>query len=89
MTTGSLDIPDLMRKAREPRLPVARPDKIEDGETVAATIIDRQETKVARYFDEGDFIRLQPLNPYMAPLYELRTNVYVQARVVAVIRLHR
>lgn len=56
------------------------------GEAVVVWLKDRCETRIARYYPEGAFIRLQPLNPLMPPAYEPRENVVVQAAVVAMLR---
>ena len=57
-----------------------------NGDMVAAWLIDREETTLKRFFREGDRIRLQPENQTMAPIYVDADKVEVQGRVVTVIR---
>jgi repressor LexA len=57
-----------------------------NGEMVAAWIVDRAETTLKRFYREGRRVRLQPANPTMKPMYFDERNVTVQGKVVAVIR---
>lgn len=57
-----------------------------NGEMVAAWLVDREETTLKRFYHEGERIRLQPENQTMAPLFVEPDKVLVQGRVVAVIR---
>jgi len=57
-----------------------------NGDMVAAWLIDREETTLKRFFQEGDRVRLQPENQTMAPIYVDADKVEVQGRVVTVIR---
>lgn len=61
-------------------------DTAQDGDMVAAWIIDAEETTLKRYYNENGRIRLQPANPRLQPIYVSPDNVRVQGRVVAVIR---
>lgn len=62
-------------------------DAADPGEPVAATIIDRMETCLARYYPEGARVRLNPLNATMPPSYEASANVMIQARWVTMVRM--
>ncbi|MDM8527269.1 transcriptional repressor LexA [Anaerolineales bacterium HSG24] len=58
----------------------------ENGDMVAAWLIDQEETTLKRFFHEGTRIRLQPENKTMQPIYVLPNKVQIQGCVVAVIR---
>lgn len=57
-----------------------------NGDMIAAWLIDQEETTLKRFYQEGDRVRLQPENKTMAPIYVDADKVDVQGRVVAVIR---
>jgi repressor LexA len=57
-----------------------------NGDMVAAWLVDREETTLKRFYHEGDQIRLQPENQMMAPIYVDANKVNIQGRVVAVVR---
>jgi len=57
-----------------------------NGEMVAAWLVNEEETTLKRYFHEGDRIRLQPENSQMAPIYVAPDNLQIQGKVLAVIR---
>jgi len=57
-----------------------------NGEMVAAWLINEEETTLKRYFHEGDRIRLQPENSQMEPIYVAPDNLQIQGKVLAVIR---
>jgi repressor LexA len=57
-----------------------------NGEMVAAWLVDQEETTLKRFYQEGDRIRLQPENQTMKPFYFPPDKVEIQGRVVAVIR---
>jgi len=57
-----------------------------NGDMVAAWLIDQEETTLKRFYHEGNRIRLQPENQTMQPIYADADKVEVQGRVVAVIR---
>ncbi|MFN8424171.1 MAG: transcriptional repressor LexA [Anaerolineae bacterium] len=65
-----------------------RAETANNGEMVAAWIVDREETTLKRYYHERDpeRIRLQPMNPTMEPIYAAPSNVEIQGKVIAVIR---
>jgi repressor LexA len=58
----------------------------DNGDMVAAWLIDQEETTLKRFYQEGNQVRLQPENKTMAPIYVDSDKVDVQGRVVAVIR---
>ena len=58
----------------------------ENGETVAAWLIDEEETTLKRFYLEGDQVRLQPENVTMDPIYTSSSNVEIQGKLVTVIR---
>lgn len=57
-----------------------------NGDMVAAWLVDQEETTLKRFYHEGNLVRLQPENQTMAPIYVPADKVEVQGRVVAVIR---
>jgi repressor LexA len=58
----------------------------DNGDMVAAWIVDQEETTLKRFFHEGDRIRLQPENQLMDPIYVDPQQLEIQGRVVAVLR---
>ncbi|MBV9791650.1 MAG: repressor LexA, partial [Chloroflexi bacterium] len=61
-------------------------EQIENGQTAAVRVIDRNEVTLKKIYFEGDKVRLQPANPTMAAWTEDATNIQVQGRVVGVVR---
>lgn len=57
-----------------------------NGDMVAAWLVDQEETTLKRFFHEGNRVRLQPENQTMQPIYVAPDKVEVQGRVVTVIR---
>jgi repressor LexA len=57
-----------------------------NGDMVAAWLVNEQSTTLKRYYHEGNRIRLQPENSQMEPIYVDEANLEIQGRVVAVIR---
>jgi repressor LexA len=57
-----------------------------NGEMVAVWLIDRDETTLKRFYNEGNRIRLQPENSTMAPIYVDPSVVQIQGKVIAVVR---
>ncbi len=66
----------LMRNAKQ----------VENGQTAAVRVVDRDEVTLKKVYREGDKVRLQPANPTMAAWTEDAVNVEVQGRVVGVVR---
>jgi repressor LexA len=58
----------------------------DNGDMVAAWLVDQEETTLKRFYHEGNRVRLQPENQTMAPIYVDPSKVEVQGRVVTVIR---
>ncbi len=63
-----------------------RQEVAKNGDMVAAWLIEKNETTLKHFYDEGTRIRLQPRNPTMAPIYVDKDKVQVQGRVLAVMR---
>lgn len=63
-----------------------RQDTAENGDMVAAWLINEQATTLKRFYHEGDRIRLQPENRQMEPIYVHPSNLLIQGKVVGVIR---
>jgi repressor LexA len=59
---------------------------IRNGDVAACWLKEQQEVTLKKIYFEGDKVRLQPCNPYMAPIYEKTENVEVQGRLMGVIR---
>ena len=57
-----------------------------DGEMVAVWLKDEHEVTLKKIYREESFIRLQPANRQMEPLYVSPENVEIQGKVVAVLR---
>ena len=57
-----------------------------DGDMVAAWLMNEEETTLKRYYHEGHRIRLQPENSRMDPIYVAPDNLQIQGKVLAVIR---
>jgi repressor LexA len=59
---------------------------VENGQMVAAWLIDKQTATLKKLYKEPGRIRLQPANPSMDPIYVDPDNLRVQGRVIAVLR---
>jgi len=57
-----------------------------NGDMVAAWLVNEEETTLKRYYHEGDRVRLQPENSQMEPIYVSPDNLRIQGKVLAVIR---
>ena len=57
-----------------------------DGEMVVAWFIKEETTILRKFYSEGDYVRLQPANSTMGPIYALKENIEVRGKVVSVIR---
>ena len=57
-----------------------------DGDMVAAWLLDEEETTLKRYYHEGNRVRLQPENSQMEPIYVAPDNLQIQGKGWAVIR---
>ncbi len=58
----------------------------ENGQMVAAWIVDENAVTLKKFYHEGNRIRLQPANSTMQPIYTSPENVRIQGRVVGVLR---
>lgn len=58
----------------------------ENGQMVAALLVDENAVTLKKFYNEGDRVRLQPANSTMEPIFTSSNNVRVQGRVVGVIR---
>lgn len=58
----------------------------EDGQMVAAWLIEEERATLKKLYREPSRIRLQPANPSMEPIYVNPDNLQVQGRVIAVLR---
>jgi len=56
-----------------------------NGQVVVA-LVNHYETTVKYFYLEGDSVRLQPANPYMAPIYVKASEVEVQGVVIGLVR---
>ncbi|MDA1347940.1 MAG: transcriptional repressor LexA [Chloroflexi bacterium] len=63
--------------------PVVHPD---NGDMVAAWLLDDEEVTLKRFYLEGDTVRLQPANSAMEPISVPAEKVAVRGRVVGVVR---
>ena len=57
-----------------------------NGEMIAAWMLEDEETTLKHFYKEKDRIRLQPANPKYKPIYCQPNQVQIQGRVVMVIR---
>lgn len=58
----------------------------ENGQMVAAMLINENAVTLKKFYNEGDRVRLQPANSTMEPIYTTPDNVRIQGRVVGVLR---
>ena len=47
---------------------------------------EEAEEILLRFYSEGDYVRLQPANSTMDPIYALKENIEVRGKVVGMIR---
>jgi repressor LexA len=59
---------------------------LRNGDVAACWLKEQQEVTLKKIYFEGDAVRLQPCNPYMAPIYERAGNIEVQGKLMGVIR---
>lgn len=62
-----------------------RQNQARNGQVVVA-LVNGHETTVKYIYHEGDSVRLQPANPYMAPIYVKAADVQVQGVVIGLVR---
>jgi SOS-response transcriptional repressor, LexA len=63
-----------------------RQETADNGQMVAAMIVDENAVTLKKFYHEGNRIRLQPANSTMQPIYTTPDNVRIQGRVVGVLR---
>ena len=61
-------------------------DSIKNGDTVVAWLKRENEATLKRFYHEGDFIRLQPANTEMKPIYVSPDNLEIQGKIITVLR---
>jgi len=61
-------------------------EQVENGQTAAVRVVDRNEVTLKKIYFEGNRVRLQPANPTMEAWNEDASNIQVQGRVVGVVR---
>jgi len=67
---------------------VMRPARqAENGEMVAVWLKDKGEVTFKRFYLDGERVRLQPENSLMAPIFCQPSEVEVQGKLVAVLRV--
>lgn len=59
---------------------------VDDGEMVAAWLVDQEEATLKKLYREKGRVRLQPANQTMQPIYVAPDNIQVQGKVIAVLR---
>jgi repressor LexA len=63
-----------------------RQETANNGDMVAAMLVDENSVTLKKFYLEGARIRLQPANSTMQPIYTTSDNVRIQGRVVGVLR---
>lgn len=58
----------------------------ENGQMVAAMLVDENAVTLKKFYHEGNRIRLQPANTTMDPIYTSPDNLLIRGRVVGVLR---
>lgn len=58
----------------------------ENGDMVAARLIDDNSVTLKKFYHEGERVRLQPANATMQPIFTSHDNIEIHGRVVGVIR---
>jgi repressor LexA len=57
-----------------------------NGDMVAAWLLDREETTLKYFFREGSMVRLQPANESYDPITVAADQVEIQGKVIAIVR---
>jgi repressor LexA len=57
-----------------------------NGDMVAAWLLDREETTLKYFFREGSMVRLQPANESYDPITVPANQVEIQGKVIAIVR---
>jgi repressor LexA len=61
-------------------------EQVENGQTAAIRVIDRNEVTLKKIYFEDNKVRLQPANPTMSAWTEDANNIQIQGRVIGVVR---
>ncbi len=80
-------IPQRKGRAAMDRLPLM--GRIAAGQPVEAVeqaLVDGTDATLKRFYREGEFIRLQPSNAEMGPIYAPAANVAIQGKVLGILR---
>ena len=59
-----------------------------NGQVVVA-LVNGHEATVKYFYREGDMIKLQPANPYMAPIFVKAADVQIQGVVIGLVRKYK
>ncbi|WP_129632188.1 transcriptional repressor LexA [Candidatus Oscillochloris fontis] len=63
-----------------------RQDSANNGDMVAALLLDENAVTLKKFYQENGRVRLQPANSTMQPIFTMAENVRIQGRVVGVLR---
>ncbi|MEI7644395.1 MAG: transcriptional repressor LexA [Chloroflexales bacterium] len=63
-----------------------RQETANNGDMVAAMLVDENAVTLKKFYQEGLHVRLQPANSTMQPIFTTSDNVRIQGRVVGVLR---
>lgn len=58
---------------------------LSNGKTIVA-LINKQDTIIKRFYDDSDFIRLEPINPSYKPIFIRKDNIDIQGVVIGIYR---
>ena len=67
---------------------IEKTGEAKNGDVVVA-LVNGMETTLKRFYDEHDFVRLQPANATMEPIRVPKASVQIQGRLIAVLRKYR
>jgi repressor LexA len=67
---------------------IEKTGEAKNGDVVVA-LVNGMETTLKRFYDEQDFVRLQPANSTMEPIRVPKASVQIQGRLIAVLRKYR
>ena len=65
---------------------IRRQETADNGQMVAAMIVDENAVTLKKFYHEGSRIRLQPASSTMQPIVTTPDNVRIEGRVVGVLR---
>jgi repressor LexA len=67
---------------------IEKTSRAHNGEVVVA-LVEGAETTLKRFYDEGEFARLQPANSSMQPIRVPKASIQIQGRLIAVLRKYK